>query len=145
MYIYTCIVHVSVGQNALTSLLTHSLLTHSQHTFHMLTPHYPHTHTSLITPHSHSSHLTALVRGSLTWRSRKSKRHLMALGRGLPRGTANMALNRSSTYDCRMRCGGGGRERREGEEREGGRRRGRGEGEREEGVRVSFSSNKVQL
>ena len=47
-------------------------------------------------------------------RSRKSKRDLMAFGRGRPWGTAKIASNKSSTYDWRIlykwRGGGGGGE-----------------------------------
>ena len=46
------------------------------------------------------------IPSSAACRSRKSKRDLIAFGRGRPRGTAKIAWNRSFTYGWRIRCGG---------------------------------------
>ena len=66
---------------------------------------------------------------SAACRSRKSKRHLMAFGRGRPRGMANIAWKRASTYGWRIRCLGEEREEREGKGRGGGRGKEGGGGE----------------
>ncbi len=81
-------------------------------------------------------------------KSRKSKRHLMPLGRTLPWGTSNIDSNSLSTYGWRMRCeeedwwgegeGKGGEEEGEGRGKEEGRRgdgKGDGKGKRRKRVK----------